>query len=147
MYRGYEEHYSNGQIKILKYLDKDGLPVGQSKKWYENGQLWRSDIWLNSNLDGSQIEWHKNGKLAAKRNYIGPALNGEYKTWNDKGFVIRQGYYINGILLDDKFDIYKKQAWLHIIKRIRLHINIKKYNYITNYLNKDLSCLCLRYIK
>jgi len=55
--------YKNGQIKELSHYGENGIPHGEYKQWYPNGQLWTHCIYKYDVIYGEYKLWDKAGKF------------------------------------------------------------------------------------
>lgn len=63
----------------------NGLKEGNCITFYDNGQIWKDEIWKNGKLEGKYTAFHENGKLKAKGIFKKDMKVGEWVYYNDKG--------------------------------------------------------------
>ena len=111
-----KEYYDNGQLKRIKYHNKEGESIGEWKGYYEDGHLKYTrrfkngrlievkrfhnngelkDIvnFENEKMIGERNEYHDNGKLWLKRNYLNGILVGSYEQYHKNGHLFVKGTY------------------------------------------------------
>lgn len=103
-------YHLNGNLKFRYYL-VGGKIHGACRVWYENGQAYLEESYVEDNLYGARKRWHENGVLGQELNYRNGYLDGPARSWYENGVMeaswgysrgSRQGprkeWYENGVL-------------------------------------------------
>lgn len=64
-----ERFYGNGQIEKVEYFDKKGLPMGEWKSWFRNGQLSMVEHYMEGKRFGEYESWLPDGSPNEKFMY------------------------------------------------------------------------------
>lgn len=99
------QKYENGNVQFEGYF-KNNVPVGQFKKYHENGQL-KYDM-LYDAKDANQVSvtmYDVAGELAAKGSYYAKKKNGTWQYFGSANQVIMEENYNHG-MLDGKSTVY-----------------------------------------
>ena len=87
--------YPNGNLVYEGYF-VNGTPVGQLKRYHENGKL--KSLQIFGTKDSVSVEYYKgDGKLFAKGLFLGAKRAGTWKYYADKGYVFMVENYENGL--------------------------------------------------
>ena len=89
-------YYDNGQLWCQLFY-KDGELHGERKEYYENGQLSRQYFYKNGLLHGEYKEYYENGQLWCQSFYKDGKLDGEYKWYYGNGQLRCQRFYKDGL--------------------------------------------------
>ncbi len=91
-------YYENGQIKTSSDKIDDDFH-GPYLEFYEDGTKKEETTYNNFYKIGLSKKWHPNGQLESEEEY-GPyeKLNGFKRTFNYKGELIKEEFYVNGVL-------------------------------------------------
>ena len=66
------------------------------KKWYPNGQLVESRIYIDGNKEGFHQGWWENGAKKFEYHFLNAEHDGELKEWMETGQPYRFFHYIKG---------------------------------------------------
>lgn len=97
--QGYwEKKYPNGKIKYQAHFKND-VPVGEFKRYYNNGQLFARIIYDNEGKGtGDATYYWDDGKLLAKGKLVNiKQKQGEWKIYNVQGKLLRTINYDKGV--------------------------------------------------
>ncbi|AXE16751.1 hypothetical protein DR864_02895 [Runella rosea] len=64
-----DRFYENGKLAQVRYFDKNSLPYGEWKSWYENGQLSMIEHYTNGKRHGDYESWFPDGEPLEKFTY------------------------------------------------------------------------------
>lgn len=136
----YKEYQDNGKIKLklsgILYMENNIFFVenGESKLYYENGNIQEQDIYENRIIT-SHKQWNEKGVLVEMISYNSSADVVTEQQWNDSGMLIKdyqiydhlQVFYDNGKLEKDITGLlYKNKEGTFFIKD-----GVEKYYYKT----------------
>ncbi len=97
-------YYSNKNKKSQTYT-VNGKKFGESKFWYENGQLARTVSYnKEGRMHGHKLEYYKDGSKKSQAYYSNGKLHGTQTFWYDTGQINIQANYVLGI----KHGFYKR---------------------------------------
>jgi len=161
-------YYDNGQIRFTVSINSKGNFEGEYKEWHENGQLRVQTTYKNGKQHGEYKDWYSNGQLWNHQYKDNGSLHGEDKCWKRNGSLFlknywkhgkRQGitklydidatiniYYIDSIIIDENFHIFKRNIWLKFKAKLKFAVNKKKYGKYLDHVPKGLDKLCLSYL-
>ena len=77
-------YYENGVVKE-RSGSVNGVPTGLSEGWFDNGNKWYVENYVNGKLNGPQTINYYNGKIRSLTNSKDGLKNGEQKYYNSKG--------------------------------------------------------------
>lgn len=94
---------------------------GPCKKYYRNSKL-KSNIYFYCSKMYDKCEiYHCNGQPFIKTSYYDNVLHGYHRKYNTEGELIRERFYIDGVLQCNKIKKLKKnEFFLHKYKKCRL---------------------------
>ena len=112
--------YINGQVKS-KGTIKNGKLNGKVTTWYEDGQIWSEELYIegnlgektrysyfedseiksklhfiNSKLEGNSTYWYENSQIFSDRNYKDGKKNGKWTSWYENGMKMSERNYKDG---------------------------------------------------
>ena len=98
-FKGYSEY---GGI-LLQGSYQDGAPIGKWIENYPDGKPHFIKIYDSPGIrlevnNGKIIEYYANGSRSEK-NYKNQELDGDYKFYDENGKILREGKYVNGVLI------------------------------------------------
>ena len=95
--------YPNQNVQMFSEF-KNGIPIGKTKLWYENGELWMEGNVINGLLvDGIVRMFYWNGQLEMEENYKNNVLDGLRRGWDTNGQLKFEQTYDNGELIEEKY--------------------------------------------
>ena len=86
--------YPNSVVMYDGYF-KDDNPVGEFKRYFENGRL-KSDLIFNSNsTEAKAVMYHLNGFIASKGKYVNQLKEGKWQFFSQyiENYLISEEYY------------------------------------------------------
>lgn len=125
--------YPNGQVKFILHKNEQGKLHGESKYWYENGNLMLTadytngiidgklaryredgtklteDVFVNGKLNGVCHEFHYNGNVLSEMPYVNDTLHGMSRQLDDVGQVMIEGMYEHGYF-EGKWTYYNRSG-------------------------------------
>lgn len=88
--------YPNGQPEsIMFYVEGEEHPSSQ-KVYYSDGKLKIEGTFKNGLRDGKWTSYYDNGNIWTVNNYLEDANHGEYFMYNQDGSLKLQGFYEHG---------------------------------------------------
>ncbi len=78
----------------------DGVPHGDSTRWYTDGTKERELHYDRGRVDGADIIWYPSGQISSKEHYENGQRHGLSTTWESDGSVSFQRCYRNGEVSD-----------------------------------------------
>lgn len=87
--------YPNGNVKIEGYFE-DGKPVGEIKRYHENGKLQGIQIFAQDGTSKAEI-YAGDGTLSARGNYEGSHKVGLWRYYASSGYLFMMENYENGL--------------------------------------------------
>jgi antitoxin component YwqK of YwqJK toxin-antitoxin module len=119
--------YASGQVRMQEYY-KNGAKY--RKCYYENGQLWIEDIWLNGYfVNGERKIWRENGRIKCRRFYNSGSPDGELLSWHENGVLSEQCFYRHG-KIEGEYKTWNKDG------------SIAKYRFYFRIRNRNLYKIC-----
>ena len=91
-----EVKHPGTDILRVQWVYKHGVLDGESKEWYDNGQLEHVWTYKNGKLNGRSCSWYKSGKVLGVFNYHEGALEGLGQMWYENGKLLREETYNHG---------------------------------------------------
>ena len=91
-------YYENGQVKERSNT-VNGVPEGLSEGWFDNGNKWYVENYVNAKLNGVQTVYYYNGRIRSMTNLKAGLKNGEQRYYNTNGELTTVEN-----LLDDKLE-------------------------------------------
>jgi len=89
-------NYTNGQVKSKGNI-KNGKLDGKATAWYENGQIWSEELYIEGNLvDKTRYSYHENGEIQSEAHYINGKLEGIGTNWYANGQIWSEENYKDG---------------------------------------------------
>ena len=99
------KYHENGKIQgVLSY--REGLRHGESKAFYESGQILISMNLKDGVVHGDLIRYHENGKIAGASHYIDGKVHGKTQDYYEDGQPERIMTSENGELHGDFIEYY-----------------------------------------
>lgn len=92
---GYNYINDNLHTYTLDYINSK--VNGQTKSFYENGQILMKTIYINDLAEGEDYKYWKNGNVSVSLNYKNGKYDGEMKKYNLEGKLFKIQTYIDGI--------------------------------------------------
>ena len=77
--------YPNGNVKMEGYFE-DGKPVGEVKRYHENGKLQGIQIFAQDGTSKAEI-YAGDGTLSARGNYVGQSKQGLWRYYASSGYL------------------------------------------------------------
>ncbi|WP_310992976.1 toxin-antitoxin system YwqK family antitoxin [Aequorivita marina] len=97
----------NKQLKYVKHFDDKGNATGEWKTYYETGELYLIENYLNNRPHGKQVEYFKNGNISS----VGKNLDGQKEgLWNyyyEDGTLRSERAFKNGVANGKYIDYFK----------------------------------------
>ena len=112
--------YTDGQVKSKGNI-KNGKLNGKVTTWYEDGQIWSEELYIegnlgektrysyfedseiksklhfiNSKLEGNSTYWYENSQIFSDRNYKDGKKNGKWTSWYENGMKMSERNYKDG---------------------------------------------------
>ena len=112
-------YHGNDSVVVEKVSYRGGKKNGVASKWFEDGSLRRSSIYVENKLQGADSIWWPNGILAAHSNYANGLREGVQKKWYVNGQLSRRTQNENGK------EEGLQQAWL---ENGKLYVNYEAKN-------------------
>lgn len=75
---------------------KNGLLHGETKIYFENGDLAATSIYANDKLDGNHKKYYTNGNIKVETMYKNGNREGKHKTYYENGNIEGEIIYKNG---------------------------------------------------
>ena len=66
-------------------------------RWYSNGMVETTTIYVLGNLEGKALTYNEKGRLISEENYLRDTLNGSFAIWYDDGTYKIKGQYDMGL--------------------------------------------------
>ena len=102
-------HYPNGKIKYEGTF-KNGAPIGEMKRFHENGQLKAILNYQSSGIIKTKL-YNQHGELSAEGGYLGNKKDGTWK-YHEKGILISSESFQQGIKTGVAKTFYKDGSLL-----------------------------------
>mgnify|MGYP001475570428 CR=1 FL=1 len=112
--------YTDGQVKSKGNI-KNGKLNGKVTTWYEDGQIWSEELYIegnlgektrysyfedseiksklhfiNSKLEGNSTYWYENSQIFSDGNYKDGKKNGKWTSWYENGMKMSERNYKDG---------------------------------------------------
>ncbi len=131
MRQGYwEKKYPNGKIKYQAHF-KNNIPVGEFKRYYENGQLFAHIFYdMEGKGNGDATYYWDDGKLLAKGRLVNvKQKQGLWKVYNTKGVLLQTINFDKGIKNGEQITYYHEGG---VAERV-FYLNGKRNGKMTQY--------------
>jgi uncharacterized protein len=89
------DYYPSGKLRLESEINRQGVPDGTCREYFENGQLKALSSRSDGVLDGPFQQWREDGKLLGEFKFN--AGNGTYRHWHDNGTIGLETEYRDGI--------------------------------------------------
>ena len=99
------EYYEEGDIKSI-FPFKNNIPDGVFISYYQNGNIGQNSFLLNGKLVTEVFEYYPNGNMKTKAHYIDGKLNGELIIYYENGNIKEKTFTIDEKLSGDAFEYY-----------------------------------------
>ena len=99
------EYYEEGDIKSISPF-KNNIPDGVFISYYQNGNIGQNSFLLNGKLVTEVFEYYPNGNMKTKAHYIDGKLNGELIIYYENGNIKEKTFTIDEKLSGDAFEYY-----------------------------------------
>ena len=125
-----KDFYISGKLQSEFYAiyinyDDDHLNfnTGETKWYYENGQLSRKCTYKNNIIIGEDINYYDNGKNASITTYDNNGVITSYKSWHRSGNPSIIANYQNGRLVDDRYTEFDENGVACQVMREDFNLN------------------------
>ena len=89
-------------VQLAEYgSEGNDLRHGQSKVWYENGQLQVEGVYRQDKRSGPFAYWYANGQISAMGTFTDDQPDNEWVWWHENGQKSAIGNYDNGALVGE----------------------------------------------
>ena len=119
----FRKYWSNGNLRY-EWEYKDGKRAdGESKGWYESGQLKQVTNWKNGKENGLHTQYYENGVKHKEYTYTNGTQNGMKRNWYKNG-QIEEEVYLTGSKKDGKYINWykngqkKEESYFELDKKI-----------------------------
>ncbi|MCL4577200.1 toxin-antitoxin system YwqK family antitoxin, partial [Fusobacterium nucleatum] len=99
------DEFPNGLLKQYFTFNKDELLDGESRQYYEEGDIKSISPFKNNVADGTFISYYQNGKLEEKYFMKNGKLDGEAINYFEDGRIKNKAIFKDGVTLEE--EIYK----------------------------------------
>jgi len=90
-----EAFYPSGKVRARKTMDDRGVPQGDSREWFEDGQLKSiKRFGADGREHGLEETYHPGGALATVRTFAEGQLVGVARGWHEGGQLWFEGQYV-----------------------------------------------------
>ncbi len=104
-------YYENGQLDYVEN-HKNGQYEGLYQKYLESGQLANEGQYVNNEMSGIWKRWYENGQLREEVTFAANNENGPFKEYHENGKLKTTGEYINGDNEQGELLIYDENGQL-----------------------------------
>ena len=99
------EHEGTKNISSV-YPYKNGKINGESKEYYEDGNLKRITNWVNSKINGDSREYYQDGVIKEIRRWVNGNMIGSYLEFDSNGILVNEGVNLIGFVGKNYFEYY-----------------------------------------
>ena len=100
------DEFPNGLLKQYFIYNKNGLLDGESREYYEEGDIKSISHFKNDIPDGVFISYYQNGNIENKYAYVNGQANGEYFSYYENGKLEERYFLKNGEIDGEAFAYY-----------------------------------------
>ena len=100
------DEFPNGLLKQYFIYNKNGLLDGESREYYEEGDIKSISHFKNDIPDGVFISYYQNGNMEEKYTYVNGQANGECFSYYENGKLEERYFLKNGEIDGEAFAYY-----------------------------------------
>ena len=100
------DEFPNGLLKQYFVFNKNGLLDGESREYYEEGDIQSVSSFKNNVADGIFISYYQNGNMEEKYTYVNGQANGECFSYYENGKLEERYFLKNGEIDGEAFAYY-----------------------------------------
>jgi hypothetical protein len=118
-----EEHWPDGKLRLRKQVLRleDGTTVddGSFERWYDDGTMEYTAVFVRGKKEGTTIRYHRNGRIASRQQYHDGERHGLSENWDDQGRKVKEENWADG-RPDGTWTIWKngEVEWTHDFEHV-----------------------------
>jgi len=82
--------------QVLRLEDGTTVDDGPFERWYNDGTLEYSAVFVLGKKEGTTVRYHRNGQVATRQQYHDGKLEGPSVSWNDGGTKVKEENWADG---------------------------------------------------